>query len=90
MGSRAARKQKSRTRQIRRIAMNRKQVIVLCVGIAALVEWYLATKNVDHPIGALIAVGVIAAVITGGLFYILRDKIESRQDNNDEDTNTPD
>lgn len=60
--------------------MNRRQMIVLFVGILGLVEWYLATKNVDHPIEILIAVGVIAAVIIGGLLYMLRDKKESQED----------
>ena len=60
--------------------MNRRQTVVLFVGIAGLVEWYLATKNVDYPIETLIAVGAIAIVIIGGLFYMLRDKKKSQQD----------
>lgn len=57
--------------------MNRKQTIVLFLGIAGLVEWYLATRNVDYPLWVLIAVGVVVVAVMGGLFRMFRDKEES-------------
>lgn len=55
--------------------MNRKQMIVLCVGILVLVGGYFATENVDFRIPELIAFAGIIAAITGGLFYELRDNL---------------
>lgn len=60
--------------------MNRKQTIVLFLGIAGLVEWYFATKNVDYPLWVLVAVGAAVVAIMCGLFYIFRDKEESEED----------
>ena len=57
--------------------MNRKQTIVLFLGIAGLLEWYYATKNVDYPLWVLIAVGVAVVAVMGGLFYTFKDKEES-------------
>jgi len=57
--------------------MNRKQLIVLFVGLFGLVEWYLATENIDYPIYIRPAVGIISIAIIAAVTYMLRDKAES-------------
>lgn len=56
--------------------MNRKQIVILCVGILVLVWGYFTTENVDFRIAELIAFAGIIAAITGGLVYALRDKLD--------------
>ena len=65
--------------------MNRKQLIVLFVGLFGLVEWYLATENIDYPIYVRPAVGAISIAIIAALTYILRDKEQSQDDDKSEE-----
>ncbi|MHC4741130.1 MAG: hypothetical protein ACYS8Z_04430 [Planctomycetota bacterium] len=60
--------------------MNRRQLIVLFVGIFAIAEWFLATENIDYPIYIRPAVGAISIAIIAALTYVLRDKEEPGND----------
>ena len=60
--------------------MNRRQILVLVVGILFLVELYLATDNVHFSKWQLVAGFVIAVIIIGGIIYWLRDRKNASQD----------
>ncbi len=67
--------------------MNRRQILVLVVGILFLVELYLATKNILLSKGQLIACAGIIIAIIGGMMYWLRDREKAPPD--DQETNRP-
>ena len=61
--------------------MNRRQILVLVIGILFLVELYLATRNILLSKGQVIACAGIIIAITGGVMYWLRDREKAPQNN---------
>ena len=60
--------------------MNRRQILVLVVGILFTVELYLATRNILISKGQLIACAGALVAIIGGIMYWLRDREKAPQD----------
>lgn len=60
--------------------MNRRQILTLIVGTLVLVEGYLAAGNVHFSKWQLVIGFVIAVIIIGGIFYWLRDRKNTSQD----------